>query len=167
MRGAVAIIGMAGRFPDAPDLEAFWRNLKDGVESVRFFTDDELREAGVDDALLHQPNYVKARAVLDGVRSLRRAVLRLQHRAKPSSSIRSRGSSWSVRGRHSNAPGSTPERLEGMIGVYAGASLNTYRTHVQSHPELLAASGRAAGRDRQRRGLPGDAGVLQAGPSRA
>ena len=37
-RGAVdcgvAVIGMAGRFPGAPSVDAFWRNLRDGVESV-------------------------------------------------------------------------------------------------------------------------------------
>ena len=32
--GAIAVIGMAGRFPGAPDLEQFWRNLRDGVDSV-------------------------------------------------------------------------------------------------------------------------------------
>ena len=31
----VAIIGMSGRFPDAPDLATFWRNLEQGVDSVR------------------------------------------------------------------------------------------------------------------------------------
>src|SRR5262249_46050904 len=33
---AVAIVGMAGRFPGAVDLESFWKNLKDGVESITF-----------------------------------------------------------------------------------------------------------------------------------
>ena len=33
----IAIIGMAGRFPGAPDVDAFWQNLCNGVESVRFF----------------------------------------------------------------------------------------------------------------------------------
>jgi acyl transferase domain-containing protein len=35
----IAIIGMAGRFPGARDIEAFWNNLRDGVESVTFFKD--------------------------------------------------------------------------------------------------------------------------------
>ena len=38
----IAIIGMAGRFPKAPDLDAFWRNLRDGVESIVPLTDEEL-----------------------------------------------------------------------------------------------------------------------------
>ena len=41
-RNAIAIIGMAGRFPDAPDLDRFWSSLRDGVESLRPLTDEEL-----------------------------------------------------------------------------------------------------------------------------
>ncbi len=33
----IAIVGMAGRFPGASDVESFWRNLVDGVESISFF----------------------------------------------------------------------------------------------------------------------------------
>lgn len=65
---AVAVIGMACRFPGAPDPETFWRNLRDGVESIRTFADDELLEAGVSSADLQNPGYVKAGVVLDGVR---------------------------------------------------------------------------------------------------
>ncbi len=34
VRPEVAIIGAAGRFPGAPDLETFWQNLRDGVDSI-------------------------------------------------------------------------------------------------------------------------------------
>ncbi|HKC12182.1 MAG TPA: beta-ketoacyl synthase N-terminal-like domain-containing protein, partial [Vicinamibacteria bacterium] len=42
----VAVIGMACRFPGADSVEAFWQNLRDGVESVSFFSDEELLQAG-------------------------------------------------------------------------------------------------------------------------
>ena len=38
----IAVIGMAGRFPGARNLEQLWQNLCDGVESIKFFTDEEL-----------------------------------------------------------------------------------------------------------------------------
>ena len=57
---AVAIVGMACRFPGAPDLAAFWRNLEQGVESVTFYTDEELAAAGVDPGLIADPRYVKS-----------------------------------------------------------------------------------------------------------
>ena len=42
----IAVVGMAGRFPGARDLEAFWRNLRDGVESITFLKDGSLLRAG-------------------------------------------------------------------------------------------------------------------------
>ena len=44
---AIAIIGMAGRFPGASDINAFWRNLRDGVESIVTFMPEELEAAGI------------------------------------------------------------------------------------------------------------------------
>jgi len=63
----IAIIGMSGRFPGAPSLAEFWRNLCVGSESVTVFTDAQLLSAGEDPALLNSPEYVKSGIVLDGV----------------------------------------------------------------------------------------------------
>ncbi len=60
----IAVVGMALRVPGARSLDSYWRNLRDGVESVTQFDDDELRAAGVADILLDDPNYVKSGAVL-------------------------------------------------------------------------------------------------------
>ena len=60
---AIAIVGMAGRFPGAPDIEAFWDNLRDGVEGITALTDEELRAGGVPDESLDRPGYVKVEAV--------------------------------------------------------------------------------------------------------
>ena len=62
--GAVAVIGMAGRFPGASGVDELWRRLRGGEEPITFFTDEELRDAGVDSAQLEDPSYVKARGVL-------------------------------------------------------------------------------------------------------
>ena len=63
----IAIIGMAGRFPGADDVEAFWRNLRNGVESVTFFTDEELLARGISRKTLEDPHYIKAGAELPDV----------------------------------------------------------------------------------------------------
>ncbi len=63
----IAIIGMAGRFPGAPNIETFWENLKNGVESISFFTNQELEEAGVEPRLLENPNYVKGCGILQNI----------------------------------------------------------------------------------------------------
>src|SRR3569832_1613671 len=65
----VAVIGMAGRFPGAPTVARFWENLRNGVESIRFFTDEELLAAGISPGMLSQPTYVKAGPVLDDIES--------------------------------------------------------------------------------------------------
>ncbi|HEY9261254.1 non-ribosomal peptide synthetase/type I polyketide synthase, partial [Chitinophaga sp.] len=62
----IAIVGMAGRFPGARNVGEFWDNLKNGVESVQHFTDEELKEAGVPDHLISDPLYVKANSYLEG-----------------------------------------------------------------------------------------------------
>jgi acyl transferase domain-containing protein len=64
----IAVIGMAGRFPGAADIEAFWENVKNGVESVTFFTDDELTDAGIEAGITGNPGYVKAGGYLEDTR---------------------------------------------------------------------------------------------------
>src|SRR5437660_9074205 len=58
---------MACRFPGANTPAEFWENLRRGVESITFFSDEELLSAGVDAALLSNPNYVKASPILNDV----------------------------------------------------------------------------------------------------
>ncbi|MGW2248833.1 type I polyketide synthase [Kitasatospora sp. NPDC001660] len=60
----IAVVGMAGRFPGAVDLGAFWANLRDGVGSIRLASDEELAAAGVPARALADPRYVKAVATV-------------------------------------------------------------------------------------------------------
>jgi amino acid adenylation domain-containing protein len=62
----VAIIGMAGRFPGAANIVEFKENLANGVESISFFSEAELREAGVEPGVYEGPKYVKAHGMLEG-----------------------------------------------------------------------------------------------------
>lgn len=65
LSSAVAVVGMACRFPGARTLDEFRRNLENGVESITFFSDEELVRAGVDRARLADPHYVKAAPLLE------------------------------------------------------------------------------------------------------
>ncbi|MDZ7268845.1 MAG: SDR family NAD(P)-dependent oxidoreductase [candidate division KSB1 bacterium] len=121
----IAIIGMAGRFPGANNLEEFWRNLRDGVESISFFTDEELQAAGVPAALYRQPNYVRARGILSGVDLFdagffgflpREAeLLDPQHRLFLECA-------WET----IEQAGYNPENYPGLIGVFGGVGMNAY-----------------------------------------
>src|SRR5207302_4420124 len=61
----VAIIGMAGRFPQSRDLRQFWPNLADGLECISFFSDEELLASGLDLKDIQRPEYVRARGVIE------------------------------------------------------------------------------------------------------
>src|SRR5206468_12207653 len=55
--GPIAIVAMAGRFSGAPTIEEFWANLRQGVESVRLFTPEELIKAGADPEALRSEEH--------------------------------------------------------------------------------------------------------------
>jgi acyl transferase domain-containing protein len=64
-RRAIAIIGIACRFPGADDWRAFWANLCGGVDSIRHFSDAELLRAGIPEKTLKRADYVKASPVIN------------------------------------------------------------------------------------------------------
>jgi phthiocerol/phenolphthiocerol synthesis type-I polyketide synthase E len=66
---AIAVVGMACRYPGAPDVRGFWHGLRSGTEGITRFKRDDLVAAGVDPDLVRHPDYVAARGVLDGSRS--------------------------------------------------------------------------------------------------
>jgi amino acid adenylation domain-containing protein len=65
-RMEIAVIGMSCRFPGAKNIGEFWENLKNGIESITFFTEKELEEMGVDPQMVADPNYVPAKGILEG-----------------------------------------------------------------------------------------------------
>ena len=64
---AIAVIGMAGRFPGANSVSAFWRNLRDGVESIVDLSEDDLLAAGVSERALANRSYVRRAALMSGI----------------------------------------------------------------------------------------------------
>ncbi|ABX06598.1 Beta-ketoacyl synthase [Herpetosiphon aurantiacus DSM 785] len=64
---AIAIVSMAGRFPGASNVDAFWQNLVAGVRSILPIADEDMLAMGMDPAVLRDPQYVKAGAFVDDV----------------------------------------------------------------------------------------------------
>ncbi len=125
---AIAIVGMAGRFPGARDLDEFWRNLRDGVESIRPLSDAELHAAGVPPEIHAEPDYVKAAAVLDGVDMFDASFFGLSPRDAAIMDPQHRHfleCAWEA---IENA-GHVPESFSGAIGVFAGSGMNAYMIH--------------------------------------
>ena len=65
--GAVAVVGLAGRFPGARDVAALWRNLRDGVESVRFLSREEMAAFGAPSGAADDPAWVPAVDIPEGI----------------------------------------------------------------------------------------------------
>ncbi len=133
----IAVIAMAGRFPGADSVEQFWRNLEQGVESVTFFTREQLLQSGVDPVLLENPNFVGAEGVLEGVDkfdaeffgySPREAeLLDPQHRIFLETM-------WELLER----AGYSSETSKLVTGVYSGAGASSYLSrNLLSHPQFV------------------------------
>ncbi|MCK5147660.1 SDR family NAD(P)-dependent oxidoreductase [bacterium] len=65
--GEIAIIGMAGRFPGAGSIDEFWKNIRNGTQSISRFTDDELLSEGIPATLIRDKRYVKAKGIVENI----------------------------------------------------------------------------------------------------
>jgi acyl transferase domain-containing protein len=137
----IAIVGMAGRFPGARNIQQFWRNLRDGVESIRTLTDNELLAAGAAAKDLSRPDYVKRASVLDDVPMFDAALFGLSPRDAAIMDPQHRHfleCAWEAL----EDAAHPPQRFSGSIGVFAGSGMNSYLIHnLLSNHELSKSAG--------------------------
>jgi acyl transferase domain-containing protein len=137
----IAIVGMAGRFPGARNIDEFWQNLHDGVESIRPLSDAELRAAGASPEELANPDYVKAAAVLDDVDLFDASFFGFSPRDASIMDPQHRHfleCAWEAL---ENA-GHPPEYFSGSIGVFAGSGMNAYMVHnLLNNRRLMESAG--------------------------
>ncbi|MCG8313630.1 MAG: polyketide synthase, partial [Pseudomonadales bacterium] len=137
----IAVVGIACRYPDAKTPEEFWQNLRNGKDSVRDFSDEDLRKAGVPDELFSDPNYVKSGIVLDGMEKfdpsvfgfspLEASMLDPQHRHFLECS-------WECLER----AGYDPDQFDGAIGLFGGSGHNAYMPYnLFSNPGFMQKHG--------------------------
>jgi acyl transferase domain-containing protein len=138
--GALAVVGMVGRFPGARNVDEFWRNLCAGKEGVSFFTPEEL-DPVIPAALRTDPAYVRAKGIVDdcdkfdanffNIPALEAQVMDPQQRIMLELA-------WSAL----EDAGHPPALFPGLIGVYAGMNWNRYReVCLAAHPEVIARFG--------------------------
>ena len=131
---SIAIIGMAGRFPGASSLEELWQNLCAGRESLTTFSDEALLAAGVSPELIANPDYIKARPVLaQDVALFDAAFFGYTPREAEFMDPQQRlfhECAWEAL----ESAGYDTQRYEGLVGVFAGASLSTYMLERAAHP---------------------------------
>lgn len=137
----IAIVGMSCHFPDAKNYSEFWKNLVNEKESVTYFSDEELRKAGVDEEDLEKPNYVKAGVVLQdvemfdagffGLSPKEAAIMDPQHRHFLECA-------WEAL----EDSGYIPEKFKGPIGVFGGCGMNAYfMFNILTNPKLVKSTG--------------------------
>ncbi|WP_051966789.1 type I polyketide synthase [Kitasatospora mediocidica] len=133
----IAIVGMSCAFPGADSPEQFWRNIRDGVESLTVLSDEDLAAAGVDPALSKAPNYVKLAASIEGIDLFDAGFFGMSPREAELMDPQQRlflEHCW----RAVEAGGYDPTRVDVPVGVYAGAGVNTYVTQIRSNADVQA-----------------------------
>ncbi len=118
----VAIIGMSGRFPGAPNIAAFWQNLLAGKDSITRFTAGQVDARGNG---CNAEEYVAARGVLEDAAMFDAEFFgitpREAERMDPQHRIFLEACSNAL-----EDAGYVSHDYPGEIGLFAGCSLNTY-----------------------------------------
>ena len=140
-RPTIAIVGMTVRCPGAKDVAEFWSNLRNGVESISFYTEEELRAAGVPNAVLQLPNYVKAAAPLEGMEKFDAEFFNYSPREAEFIDPQQRVFLECANDALETA-GIDPRRFEGAIGVFAGEGPTIYMNLIFRDPSVTAGVGR-------------------------
>ncbi len=140
-QNAIAIIGMAGRFPGARTPAELWRLVREGREAIRPLSDAELRAAGVPTTHLAAPNYVRATADLDDMESFDAAFFGFSPRDAAIMDPQHRHfleCAWEAL----EAAGHVPESFDGPIGVFGGCGMQAYfARHLLPNASLMASIG--------------------------
>ena len=121
----IAIISMVCRLPGANDVNTYWKNLCEGVESISFFSEEEAQASGVDAETLKNPNYVRAAGVIDKIEEFDPALFNFSPREATLTDPQHRlllECGWEAL---ENA-GYNPRTYDGMIGSFAGSGPSNY-----------------------------------------
>jgi acyl transferase domain-containing protein/acyl carrier protein len=137
----IAVVGMSGRFPGAGSTLELWRNLRDGVESISFFGEEELIVSGIDPALVRDPAYVRAKGVAEGVEMFEPAFFGFTPREAELMDPQHRvllECAWEAL----EDAGVDPGRFAGRTAVYVGSGTSSYLlSNLLPNPEEMRRAG--------------------------
>lgn len=128
---AIAVVGMACRYPGAADIREFWQLLRDGREGITRFDIDALLAKGADPSLVRRPEFVPAKGVLDGSRNFDWTYFRY-NRAEAAHIDPQQRVFLECAATALDDAALDVGRFEGRVGVYAGSD----RTLLDSSGEL-------------------------------
>ena len=135
----IAIVGMAGRFPYAQDLEEFWKNIRNGIDCVQSFSEAEMELSSSDSRVMKgNPNYVRKGAIVEGADCFDAQFFGMQPKEVEFMDPQHRiflECSWHA----IEDAGYDANRYEGRIGVFASCYMNTYLlANLDTNPEFIA-----------------------------
>ena len=133
----IAIIGMAGRFPGAGSVEEFWgrpAGWQGGDRPTR--RRNAPTAGGVDDALLNDPQYVRAGGVLADVDQFDGGLFWLQPPRGRTPRSPAAPVFRVVPGKLWKTAGYDAESYNGSVGVYGGAGMNGYLFNLYGNARI-------------------------------
>lgn len=131
--GAIAVIGMACRYPGATDTRRYWAALRAGVEGITHFRPDDLVAAGAAPDLVRRADYVPARGFLEGSHSFDWPAFGYS-RAEAASIDPQQRIFLECAAHAFDDAGHDPARFPGWIGTYAGAEGVTLAEQDEADP---------------------------------
>jgi phthiocerol/phenolphthiocerol synthesis type-I polyketide synthase E len=140
---AIAVVGMAARFPGANSASAFWENLRRGEESIVTLSEEELLSAGVSEKALANHAYVRRAALLDGIEEFDADFFGFTPHAARMTDPQHRlflQNAWHAL----EDAGYDPADIDGSVGVYATSTTSGYLLHnLMSHhdPNVIIGQG--------------------------
>jgi amino acid adenylation domain-containing protein len=138
--GQYAIVGMAARMPGADNVDQFWHNLVDGVESIKFFTPEELDKT-IDPRERDAENYVAARGIIENADHFDARFFRTPPKTAEMTCPQQRimlELAWTAL----EDAGIIPNRCEDQIGIWAGTYTTTYfNKNVLTNPDRVRQTG--------------------------
>ena len=135
----VALIGMAGRFPGAADLERFWNNLAQGVESISFFKPTEL-DPLVREAAAKTPGFVGAFGLLEDIELFDASFFGYSARDAEITDPQQRlflECAWEAL----ESAGQDPDRVGSTAGVFGGVASPGYLFNLLANGRELSLTG--------------------------
>ena len=140
---AIAVIGMAGRFPGADSVTTFWDNLRRGEESIATLSEEALTAAGVSAKTLADPAYVRRAPLLDGIEEFDAEYFGMTPYTARMMDPQQRlflQTAWHA----FEDSGYDPATFDGAIGVFAASTASGYlMDNLMSHrnPKALVGEG--------------------------
>ncbi|KML70142.1 type I polyketide synthase [Pectobacterium peruviense] len=131
----IAIVGMSARFPGAEDTAIFWQNLLDGVETISTFSEEELRESGIEEEMIASPNYVRRRGILGNAQHFDANFFDITPRDAEIMDPQHRvflECCWHA----FEDAGYVPTTYPGKVGIFGGTGTAWHLSKVNAHPEV-------------------------------